>query len=142
MKSKFKVHQRGCVLVFEAEGLFKPSDALSLMALVRQQVAECAPVKALIDLRRAVLLLAGADWDAMAAHALREGAPGVPLGVLVAPVYEAECWRYCMAMMQAGRTRVPFTNPENAQAWLGFGLKWKAASPPARPSLRVSSAGL
>jgi hypothetical protein len=101
------------------------------MELARQHA-----VRALVDLRRAVLLIAPGDWDAIATQTVQEGPPDVALGLLVDPSGEAMAWRYCMGMMQRGHTRVPFTSAEQALRWAGVP---HSTLQPARPSVQQSA---
>jgi hypothetical protein len=111
-----EVHSRrvGGVLIVEVVGLFNQRAAAKVRKVLDAELADRPAVKALLDLRLAAILV---DLRDVASDLAVE----VALGILADPAYESNCWNYCLSVILAGRTRVPFTDWVHAQHWAEAG---------------------
>lgn len=111
--ARLSAHRFGGLLLFRAAGLFNESAAQRLQALRRIELARRPAVKALLDLRRAVLLLTKSQLEV-----LDHGEPALATGLLVDPAYEAMVREYCWSAVTRGMTRLTFTDPSEALRWV------------------------
>jgi hypothetical protein len=140
LQTKFRhcVQRHGSTVLAKASGIMRLSDVDTLRhALITEHQRQPARA-ALVDLRKVFLALSDDDWKAIAAHDMTVAPADMPAGLLVDPAYESEAWRYCMAMMQGGHTRLPFIDAWDALAWAGLP---RSVMPPTRPFQTHSVAG-
>lgn len=119
MRGELRVRRSGAVVVVEAtSGVFDLATARCMAAAAVKEAKQGHVVKAVYDLRRAVIVISDQQLDRLALE-MKEAAVDAPVAMLVDPSYHEAIWRYCLAMAKFGRTRLPFTDPRSVQRWLG-----------------------
>lgn len=135
---RYQVHRHGDAAVAQATGIMRLADVATMRAALLLEHQRRALRSALVDLRRVFVSLSDDDWTAIAQQNMKAMAADLPVGILVDPAYESAAWRYCMALMQHGLTRLPFIDAWDALAWAGLP---RSVMPPTRPFQTRSVAG-
>jgi hypothetical protein len=119
-KADFEIRSAGDALVCEAGGIVGLDEAREGRLLVRAELLRRPARKVLVDLRRAVILLSAAGWDALISEAQAgAGALSCRIGVLTDESAMELLYKYCFGMIAKGHTRLPFIREEDATSWLG-----------------------
>lgn len=137
MSFTVRFSRHGGSLLAEVSGLYTSEAAMAIRDKINQELAHRHAVKALMDLRKAVVLIPEDDWCTLLEN-LGRCPIAAPLGMLVDEESMQQWCRRCMRMVERGFTRLAFDDPAQAARWSAIPAEALASI---RPFVPVTSAG-